>query len=89
MFFDISNGFTRVFFLMQVLGIGKVMVDLYTLGPKNVVVKLFSDIKQENIAEPPLSSSKGTRGGRFKALFRPFKPAKIAGCLSFRTRYWF
>ena len=58
---------------VQVLGTGKVAVDSYTLGPENVVIKLFSDTKQEKMAEPPLSSLKGTRGGHFKALFRPFK----------------
>ena len=54
---------------VQVLETNMVAVDSYTLGPKNVVVKLFSDTKREKIVGPPLSSSKGTRGGHFKALF--------------------
>ena len=45
-------------FLVQVFGTGKVTVDSYTLDPKNVVVKLFSDIEQGKIAEPPPSSLK-------------------------------
>ena len=43
---------------VQVLETSMVAVESYTLGPKNVVVKLFSDTKREKIAEPPLSSSK-------------------------------
>ena len=31
----------------------------------NVVSKLFSDVKQEKMAELPFSSLKGTKGGRF------------------------
>jgi hypothetical protein len=43
---------------VQVLENNMVAVDSYTLDTKNVVIKLFSDTKQEKIAEPPLSSSK-------------------------------
>ena len=37
----------------------------------DVVSKLFSDVKQEKIAELPFSSLKGMKGGRFKPFFRP------------------
>ena len=68
MFYYVFRHIERVYmggFLVQVFGIGEVRVDLYTLGPENVVFKLFSDIKREKIVEPPFNSSKGTRCGRF------------------------
>ena len=35
----------------------------------NVVSKLFSDVKQEKMAELPFSSLKGMKGGRFLSPF--------------------
>ena len=42
---------------VQVFETNMVTVDSYALDPRNVVIKLFSDVKQGKIAEPPLSSS--------------------------------
>jgi hypothetical protein len=71
MFLHISNGFMRV---VPCAGSGKAAGHngpKIHLVPKNVVFKLFSDIKQEKMAELPFSSLKGMRGGRFKLFFRP------------------
>ena len=38
---------------VQVLETSKVAVDSYTLGPKNVVVKLFSNTKREKDCRAP------------------------------------
>ena len=59
MFLRVSNGFYA--------GSAFVQIQMWQHGrdKSNVVSKLFSDVKQEKIAEPPFSSLKGMKGGRF------------------------
>jgi len=55
---DVSNRIMRVFVMCRSLRPALSRWIPIRLVLKNVVIKLFSDIKQEKIAEPPLSSSK-------------------------------
>ena len=54
---------------VQVLEANMVTVDSCALDPKNVVIKLFSDTKQEKMAEPPLISSKRNERRSFLSYF--------------------
>ena len=64
-FVRISNGFMRVMPLCRYRYRSLVMTIHDSCDSQSVVSKLFSDVKQEKMAELPFSSLKGTKDGRF------------------------
>lgn len=54
-----------------------------SLSPKNVIFELFSDMKQEKMAELPFNSLKGTRGGHFKLFVRPCNLKRLSSVCRF------
>ena len=83
-FLNMSNRFMRVVLLCRFSETTASWWFWTHLVPKNVVFKLFSDMKREKMAELPFSLLKRTRGGHFNALFfRPFKLKRSPGVCHF------